>query len=180
MSVAPASVSAPTLRRPVTMAAALLAAALLLANAVVGFIAPDQVADHSTGAGQLSEALAGLSFIAGAVAILPLMPRGTVTRIIWVIGIVSLLAFGLTMLSVVLTGVEPSSEIVLVVTALIALALIGVGVVGIMRRIWPWWVGIALALLVPIMFFVPFNSVFMAVVWVLVAWRARVETPASA
>ena len=179
MSVAPAAVPVATVRRPVTMVASLLAAALLIANAVVGFVAPDQVADHSAGAGQLSEALAGLSFIAGAIAIIPLIPRGMLARIIWVLAIVSLVAFGLTMLSVVVTGVEPSAEVVTVVTAAVGLTLIGIGIVGIMRRVWPWWVGVLVAVLVPIMFFVPFNSVFMAVVWVLVAWRARPETPAS-
>lgn len=179
MSVAPAPVSVTAARRPITMVASLLAAALLIANAIVGFVAPDQVADHSTGAGQLSEALAGFSFLAGAVALFPLVPRSMVARIIWVLAIVSLVAFGATMLSVVVTGVEPPSELVTVVTAFVALALIGIGIVGTMRGIWPWWVGVAVALLVPIMFFVPFNSVFMAVVWVLVAWKARPETPAS-
>jgi hypothetical protein len=180
MSVAPAPAPVATRRRPITMVASLLAAALLLANAVVGFIAPDQVADHSAGAGQLSEALAGLSFIAGAIAILPLVPRSMLARIIWVLAVVSLVAFGLTMLSVVVTGVEPPAELVTVVTAAVGLTLIAIGIVGIMRGIWPWWVGVPVALLVPIMFFVPFNSVFMAVVWVLVAWRARAETPAAA
>lgn len=179
MSIAPAQAPAATARRSVTLFASLAAAALLLAGGIIALIAPEQMDDHSTGLGRLSEALAGVAFLAGALALAPLTPRGTLVRILWLLGVIGLAGVGLTMLSVVVTTVEAPEAVVLPVVGLAALGLIAAGVIGIMRRIWPWWVGVAVALLVPIMFLLPYNSFFMAAVWALVAWRARAETTAS-
>ena len=179
MSIAPAAVPVAAVRRSIPMFAAIAAAVLLVANAVIALIAPDQMDDHSAGLGRLSEGLAGFSFVAGAIGLAALTPRGTLVRVFWVIGVLGLLAVGLIMLAVVVTTVEAPEGIVLAVVGLAVLGLIAVAIIGIKRGIWPWWVGVPVALLIPIMFLIPFNSVIMAAIWVLVAWRARMETPAS-
>jgi hypothetical protein len=175
MSIAPAQAPVTTARRSVTLFASLAAVALLLAGGIIALIAPEQMDDHSAGLGRLSEALAGLALLAGAMALAPLTPRGIVVRILWLLGVIGLAGVGLTMLSVVVTTVEAPEAVVLAVVGLAALGLIAAGIIGIMRRIWPWWVGVAVALLVPIMFLLPYNSFFMAAVWALVAWRAQSE-----
>lgn len=80
--------------------AALAASSFLLANMVLAVAAPGQMGDHSTGVGRLSEGLVGRSFVAGAVALAALLPRGPWNRTVWIAGIVGLLSSGLTMVAV--------------------------------------------------------------------------------
>lgn len=160
-----------TNRAPIARAAA-CAAALLLANMVLAIAAPGQMGDHSTGAGRLSEGLVGLSFIAGSAVLVALMPKGAWSRITWILAIAGLFSSGLSMLAVLVAATEPPVELFLVEVALAVPALIAVGAVGIRRRTWPWWVGVGMALLLPVMFALPFNSPIMAAVWIAVAWCA--------
>lgn len=168
----------PDSRRIVSLSAAIAASLLLIANAVLAAIAPDAMGDHSTGLGRLSEGLAGLSFVAGGLAIAALAPSGAFARSIWILAVVGCAACGITMLAVFVSTVEPPTELVMIEVAVTAIALIGTAVVGGIRRVWPWWVAAGVALLLPIMFLVPFNSVFMAAIWLAVAtWARPIEIP---
>ncbi|GAA2045935.1 hypothetical protein GCM10009819_36960 [Agromyces tropicus] len=163
-------------RRAVARWSAWTAVALYAAQFAVGaaaVVSGGDAADHATGLGGASEALGGLAFLAGAVVLGALAPRGA-RLAAWVPGIAGLAASGLTMAWVVGTRVEPPVEVFLAEVALMALGLLVAGVLGALRRrVWPWWVGTALALVVPVMFLVPVNSLPLALAWAAVALTAR-------
>ncbi|BDZ63703.1 hypothetical protein [Agromyces mangrovi Wang et al. 2018] len=166
-------------RRTTARVASWAAVAAYLAQFGVGaaaFAAGVDTGDHSQGLGVASEALGGFAFLAAAVALAALAPRG-VRLAAWIPAIVGLGASGATMIWVVWSRFEPPFELFLAEVALSALGLIAVGVLGAIRRsVWPWWVGVAVALIIPIMFLVPVNSLPLAAVWVAVALTARPAT----
>ncbi|NLG23609.1 MAG: hypothetical protein GX555_19530 [Actinomycetales bacterium] len=153
--------------------AAWAAAALLLAGGTVALLADaDTLADHTAGAGAVSEAVTGLAFLAGAVTLALLTPVNGWRRVLWALAPVGLTIGGLTMVLVPLLGAEPPGWLFLLGVVPSFVGLIAAGVLGTARR-WPWWTGLALALFLPIMFLLPFNSIPMAAVWAAVALTAR-------
>ena len=153
---------------PVTRRAGLLAAALLLAEAALELAAPDQMGDHTTGAGRLSEALAGASFVAGAVALVPLIPRGR-SRFLFGLAPAGLGLAGLTMVSVVAVRSEPAEWLFVLSMAALVVGTISAGIIGARSGTWPLWTAVAVALFVPVMFLVPLNSVVLAAILAAVA-----------
>jgi hypothetical protein len=153
---------------PLTRSAGLLAALLLLAEAALGLAAPDQMGDHTTGMGRLSEALAGAAFVVGALALLPLVPAGR-SRVLFGLAPIGLATSGLTMVSVVVVRSEPAEWLFLVAVAALLVGTISAGVIGARRGTWPLWTAVCVALFVPVMFLVPFNSVVLAAAFVAVA-----------
>jgi hypothetical protein len=150
---------------------AALAAGVFLANGVIGLVGND-VSDHSTGAGLLSELTAGLGFLAAAVALALLTPVTGWRRLLWWLAPSGLTVAGLTMVGVTVIGSEPAEWLFVVAVlptfvGLLAAAVLGTG------RAWPWWTGLGLALFLPVMFLLPFNAFVMALVWLLVAATAR-------
>ncbi|WP_430647703.1 hypothetical protein [Agromyces sp. GXS1127] len=166
----------PARRRALARTAAWIAAALFIGQFGVGAAAAltgIDVGDHGNALGRASEALTGLAFLAGAVAIAALAPRGALLTA-WIPGIAGLAASGATMVWVVATGAEPAIEVFLAEVALTALGLVAAGVLGALRRrVWPWWVGTGVALIIPIMFLVPLNAIPLALVWAAVALTAH-------
>lgn len=122
--------------RPLQIArsAALAAALFLLANMVLAIMAPDQMGDHATTAGRLSEAVVGVSFLAGAVALAALLPRPASARWFWLMGIAGLATSGLTMVAVFATALEPPFQLFLAEVAVTVPALVAIGVSGVRRR----------------------------------------------
>lgn len=166
-------VPAPTTRR---VAAARIAAAgaavCLLAGGTVALLADSAVlADHTRGAGALSELLTGVAFLAGACALVMLTPVRGWRRVLWSLAPFGLVVGGLTMVAVPVIGAEPPTWLFLLGIVPSFLGLIGAGILG-TKRVWPWWTGLGLALFLPIMFLVPFNSIFLAAVWGCVAVTA--------
>jgi hypothetical protein len=166
----PSTVSHPTSAR----SAALVAVAALAVDAVVSAVAgPDAVSDHMTGAGAVSEVAVGVAFVACAVALALLRPVAGWRGLLWWLGPVGLAVAGMIMVGVPVVGSEPPSGLVdlVVLPALVGMAT--AGVVGSRRRVWPWWTGLGVALFLPVMFTVPYNSVLMALIWLAVALTAR-------
>lgn len=157
--------------------AAAAAAALLAAEGVVALLAGDDLGDHTTGLGLLSEALVGLAFLAAAVALAPLTPRGGVRRVLWALAPLGLSVAGATMLGVTVVGAEPVEWLFLAAVLPTFVGTVAAGVIGARAGRWPWWTGVALALFLPMMFTLPFNSWVMAVVLgaVAVAVRPRIR-----
>ena len=153
--------------------AAWTAAAFLLAGGTVALLADaDTLADHTSGAGAVSEAVTGLAFLAGAVALTLLTPVSGWRRAVWALAPAGLTISGLTMVLVPLLGTEPPGWLFLLGVVPSFVGLIAAAALGSRRR-WPWWTGLGLALFLPIMFLLPFNSVPMAAVWAAVALTAR-------
>jgi hypothetical protein len=163
---------------PLTRTAGLLAALLLLAEAALALAVPDQMGDHTTGLGRLSEALAGAAFIAGAAALLPLVPHGR-SRILFGLAPVGLGTAGLTMVSVVMVRSEPVEWLFLLAVGALLIGTISAGIIGVRRGLWPLWTGVAVALLVPVLFLAPLNSVFLAAIFAAVAISTTAPGTAS-
>jgi len=159
-------------RRHAAAAASTVAALALLGDAVVAAAAPDQMGDHSQGAGRVSELLVAAAFLAGALALVLLAPAGRAHRALWLLAPAGLAVAGLTMLGVVLTGAEPPEWLFLVAIAPTAVGMVAAAVIGVRARIWSWPVAVGVAAFLAIMFFLPFNSVLMALVWGTVALAA--------
>lgn len=161
-----------TTPHPTARVAALGAAALLLAGGTVALLAdPDALADHTGGLGALSEILTGLAFLAGALTLTLLRAVNGWRAWMWALAPFGLTVGGLTMLAVPVIGQEPPGWLFLLGVIPSFVGLIAVAVLG-TKRVWPWWTGLALALFLPIMFGLPFNSLLMAAVWVCVAYTA--------
>lgn len=152
-------------------------ALVLAAEAVVSAAAPGGTNDHSAGAGRLSEALAGAAFALAAFALAGYAVRlGPRRQWLGVPAIVGTGLAGVAMLTIAATGREWSEP---VTTAIVLLALVGLvlhGVLGWRSGVWPAWVAVLLAALLPVMFLVPspFNSAVMAMCWAgtaLATWR---------
>jgi hypothetical protein len=166
--------------RPATVVpvAAVAATVLLLVDGLIMVTAGDAVGDHASGAGLWSEAVAGAAFVAFAAALLPLAPTQGLRRVLWLLAPAGLLVAGLTMLGVVLTGTEPAEWLFAIAVLPTLVGLVSAGVVGARSGTWPWWTGLGVALFLPIMFLVPFNSFVMAATTAAVALTAR-RTPPS-
>jgi hypothetical protein len=154
---------------------ALAAAGVLVVNGAVGLIAPDTVGDHSTGAGLVSELTAGAAFLLAAISLVLLTPAvGTgrserAGKALWLLAPAGLAVAGLTMVGVVLTGSEPGEWLFVAAVLPTFIGLVAAGVIGSRRGVWPWWTGVGVAVFLPVMFLVPFNSFVMAGIWLAVA-----------
>lgn len=154
-------------------AGAAAAAGLLLVGGIVALMSdPVTLADHSQGAGALSELTTGLAFVAGALALAALTPVRGWRRVLWMLAPFGLAVGGLTMVGVPIVGAEPPGWLFLLAVAPILVGMIAAGVIG-TRRVWPWWTGVGVALFLPIMFAMPLNSLFMSGVWACVALTVR-------
>jgi hypothetical protein len=155
--------------------AAYATAILIAAEAVVSTVGSENISDHSSGPGRLSEALLGIAFLTAAVALMLFLPRGVAARVTSLPGIAATALTGVAMLSVTVTGEEWPEPIV---TALVLVNLVGLiaqGVIGWRTRVWPWWAGLLVSLFLPAMFFLPnpLNSVVMALIWAGVGLAGR-------
>jgi hypothetical protein len=162
---------------PVVPVAALAATVLLLVDGLIMVTAGDALGNHDSGAGLWSEAVAGAAFVAFAAALLPLAPTRGLRRVLWLLAPAGLMVAGLTMLGVVLTGTEPAGWLFAIAVLPTLVGLVSAGVVGARTGVWPWWTGLGVALFLPIMFLVPFNSFVMAAVTMAVAVTARRTRP---
>lgn len=156
--------------------AAITAAVFLVGNAALWMVAREEMGDHSSVAGRASEALVGASFVVGAFALF-LIARAVGGalgrwRIVWWVAVLAMVASGVTMIAVFVSAIEPPFQLFLAEAGLAAVSLIAVGVSGWRARAFPLWAGIGVALLLPIMFVLPLNSVWMAMVWIAVAITA--------
>ena len=146
---------------------AAVAAALLLGNGALGVSGAD-LSDHFVGLGLVSEVTAGLAFLAGAASLALVVPVGGWRAWLWWLAPLGMSLAGLTMVGVPLTGSEPAAWLFLLAVVPTFVGQVAAGMIG-ARRLWPWWVGVGIALQLPVMFLVPFNSLLMAVAWVAVA-----------
>lgn len=137
-----------------------------LVEVVVAATASGDLADHAAGAGRIVEGLAGTAFLLGAVALLLLAPIAALGW--WAAGIAGLAASGVTMLWVVATAIEPPIWVFYAEVTLATVGLVLITASSIRRRVLPWWAAVGLSLLLPIMFLLPLNAVFMGLVWVCV------------
>jgi hypothetical protein len=169
----------PLTRRTGTAAiASVLAAAALAVEAMVA--ASFDVDDHARGAGRVSEALVALAFLAGAVALASFMPgqdrAGRLARALWLPGVAGTGGVGAITLAVTLTGHEWPEAVVTLVVLTAVVGVVAQAVIAAVSRSWPWWTGVLLAALLPVMFVVPnpYNSFVMAACWAgaaVSAWR---------
>jgi hypothetical protein len=150
--------------------AALTAALMLLVNGVVG-LAGD-VDDHTTGLGLISEITAGVAFLAGAVALGLLRPVGGWRGFLWWLAPTGLTIAGLTMVGVPVIGSEPAEWLFVVAVLPTFVGLVAAGILG-TGRVWPWWTGAGVALLLPVMFILPLNSFVMAAIWLAIGLPGR-------
>jgi hypothetical protein len=154
----------------------LLAGATALAfaaEAVVAAVWPTDLSDHATGAGRVSEALAGLGFLLAAGALGTL---GTGRLRAWfALGLLGCAAVGVAQVDIAARGQEWSESVTTVIVLAAWAGLVLAGVVGTRAGAWSWPIGAALAVVVPALFFVPspFNSVVICLLWLAVAAVTR-------
>lgn len=154
--------------------AALTAATLLFTTGVLTLFGDDAaLGDHTEGLGALSEILTGLAFLAGAVALAVLRPVTGWRGLLWTLAPVGLALSGVSMLLVPVLAAEPPGWLFLGGVLPTFVGMIAAGVIGVRSGLWRWWTGVAVAVFLPIMFTLPFNTVLMAAVWVLVALSGR-------
>jgi hypothetical protein len=82
----------------------------------------------------------------------------------WWLAPFGLAVAGAPMLGVPVTGTEPPLWLFLLSVIPTFVGMIAAGVLG-TRRVWPWWVGLGLALFLPVMFVVPLNGLLLASSW---------------
>lgn len=168
LSRTPGTATRPTFPRR----AAWMGAAALAVDGVVGILADEQAMnDHTGGAGAVSEVAAGVAFVCCAVTLALLTPVGGWRGFLWWLGPAGLAGAGVLMIGVPLTGSEPPSWAVDLTVLPALVGTIAAAVFG-TRRVWPWWTGVGVALFLPVMFTVPFNSFLMAAIWGSVALTA--------
>jgi hypothetical protein len=153
----------------------LVAALALLVDATVSLVAPDALSDHSAGPGRLSELMSGLAFLAMAVALVPLAPEAGRRRWLFSLAPMGLALCGLAMVGVVLTGHEPPLAVFLVSVLTALVGCVTAAFIGHRDGTWPWWTAAGVALVLPVLFLAPLNSLVLALVWVLVAVTTRVR-----
>lgn len=157
-------------RRPIEVAdahrsaraAAATAAVLLVLEGMLSVVVG--VDDHTDAWGAVSEVVAGLAFLSGAISLALYVPVSGWRAVLWWLAPAGLALSGLTMLSVPVVGAEPAEWLFVLAVLPCFIGTVSAGVLGIGRR-WPWWVGAALAAFLPIMFLLPYNSFLMALVW---------------
>jgi hypothetical protein len=168
-----ATPSTTTGRSTVAGTSAVAAAAALALNSVVGLLAGGEgLDDHSQGLGALSEASAGVAFLAGAVALAVVTPVRGGRAAAWWLAPAGLATAGATMVTVPLTGAEPPLWLFVLVIVPTFVGLVAAGVLG-TGRLWPRWVGLGLGAFLPVMFLVPLNGPLLAAIWVGVALALR-------
>ena len=169
MSAAPSTVATRPRRGPVL---AVATAAAFAAEAVVAALFPATLADHSTGAGRVSEALAGLAFLLAAGALVAYAGRRRWSFLPAVLGCA---AMGVAQVDIAARGDEWPELLVTVIVLAAFAGLLLAGIVGARARIWPWWVVALLAVVVPALFLVPSpgNSAVLAAIWAAVAVGTR-------
>jgi hypothetical protein len=143
------------------------------AEAVVAALWPANLADHATGAGRVSEALAGLGFLLAAAALAAFAaPR---LRGLFALGVLGCAAVGIAQVDIAARGEEWPEPLVTVIVLAAWAGLVLAGIAGARAGAWSWPIAVALAAVVPALFFVPspFNSVVIALVWVAVAVVTR-------
>jgi hypothetical protein len=168
MSLAPSPVreSSPVGSRARRLAVA--AAVVWAAEAVVAALFPANLADHSTGAGQVSEALAGLGFLLVAATLVVLVPALTrVGRWLAALAVLGCAAVGIAQLDIAARGQEWAESVVTLIVLIAWAGLLLAGIAGAMARVWPWWAVVLPTLVVPALFFVPSpaNSAVIAALW---------------
>jgi hypothetical protein len=160
----------------------LLAAATAVAFAAEAFVAalwPANLSDHATGAGRISEALAGLGFLLAAATVLAFAPAARrLGRALFAPAVLGCGLVGIAQIDIAVRGQEWPESVVTVIVLAAWAGLVLAGVVGTRARVWPWWAATLLAVVVPALFFVPspFNSVVIALAW---AVTAAVTRPAG-
>jgi hypothetical protein len=156
MSVATSPARTPSPVRTRAAVLALVAAAAWAAEAVVAALFPANLADHSTGAGQVSEALAGAGFLLLAATVTVLLPAlPPPGRWLALPGVLGAGLVGIAQVDIAIRGQEWQDTIVTVIVLLAWVGLMLAGVAGALARIWPWWAIVLPALVVPALFFVP-------------------------
>jgi hypothetical protein len=156
--------------------AAVATTLVLAAEAGVSGGVSGGTSDHSVGAGRLSEALAGAAFVLAAFALAGYAVRmGPRRRWLGLPAVAGTGLAGIAMLTIAATGREWSEP---VTTGIVLLALVGLvlqGFLGWRSGVWPAWVAVLLAALMPVMFLVPnpFNSAVMALCWAGTALATR-------
>ena len=93
-------------------------------------------------------------------------------RALWLLAPAGLTVAGVTMIGVVVTGSEPAEWLFVASVLPTFIGLVAAGVIGARRGVWPWWTGAGVAVFLPVMFLVPFNSFVMAAIWLAVALTA--------
>jgi hypothetical protein len=143
-------------------------AAVFAAEAAVAALFPATIADHATGAGRVSEALAGLGFLLAGLTFVPLLPLlDRVGRWLVVPALLGCGAVGVAQLDIATRGQEWPETVVTVIVLTAWAGLLLAGVAGARAGAWPWWALVLPALVVPVLFFVPspVNSVVIALLW---------------
>ena len=158
-------------RRGSILAAA--TAGTFAAEAAVAALWPANLADHATGAGRVSEALAGLGFLLAA-AVLAAFATGRL-RGLFALGMLGCAAVGVAQVDIAARGQEWPETVTTVIVLAAWAGLVLAGVAGARAGAWSWPVAVALAVVVPALFFVPspFNSVVIALLFVTVAVVTR-------
>ena len=172
MSAAPSTTSTVATRPGRSPLLAAATAAAFAAEAVVAALHPANLADHATGAGRVSEALAGLAFLlaAGALAAYAGSPRW-----LFLPAVLGCAAMGVAQLDIAARGEEWPDPLVTGIVLLAFVGLVLAGVVGGRARVWPWWGAVLLAVVVPALFLVPSpgNSAVLAAIWATLAVVTR-------
>jgi hypothetical protein len=168
VSLAPSPVreSSPVRTRARWLAVA--TAVVWAAEAVVAALFPANLSDHSTGAGRVSEALAGLGFLLGAVTLVAVVPAlSRAGRWLATPAVVGCAAVGIAQLDIAARGQEWPESVVTVIVLLAWTGLLLAGIAGARARMWPWWAVALPMLVVPALFFIPSpaNSAVIALVW---------------
>lgn len=159
---------------PPARTAAWVAAICLFANGLLAlFYDVATLSDHTRGPGMISRITTGLAFVAGAGSLALLTPVTGWRRWLWTAGPAGLALAGATMLAVPVVGAEPPPWLFLLAVVPTLFGTVAAGVLGAKKGTWPWWTGTGLALLLPIMFTLPFNGFLMAGVWMAIALTAR-------
>lgn len=171
-AVQTAPAAAPVAARRGSLLAGATALAFV-AEAAVATIWPADLSDHSTGAGRVSEALAGLGFLLAAATLVALASKRL--RALFALGVLGCAAVGVAQVDIAARGDEWPESVVTVIVLAAWAGLVLAGVAGTRAGRWTWPVAVALGAVVPALFFVPspFNSVVIALLWLAVGAVTR-------
>jgi hypothetical protein len=143
-------------------------AVVFAAEAVVAALFPANLSDHATGAGRVSEALAGLGFLLVAATLVALLPALTrVGRWLVAPAVLGCGLMGVAQLDIAARGQEWPEPVVTVIVLTAWAGLVLAGIAGARAAAWPWWAVVLPTLVVPALFFVPSpaNSAVIALLW---------------
>lgn len=172
------AVQIPTAPSVAARRGSLLAGATALCFALEAAVAaawPAGIADHATGAGRVSEALAGAAFLLAAATLVALVPRvGRPGR--WFLpAVLGCAAVGIAQVDIAARGQEWPETLTTGIVLVAWAGLVAAGIVGARAGAWSWPAGVALAAVLPALFLLPspVNSVVLALLWVAVAGAVR-------